>query len=831
MNLNDFVGRLDSAYQQTLRPFLLEYAPDRVPQFDEEVKRCLRLRDTARRELPVCVLGQSGVGKSTLLNAVLDGKTRLLPQGGIGPLTAQATRVRFSEKPYFRVSYLPGNRLNQLLFALLKHHEAVERRRGETADLSVADIEGQLTLEERAEADASMPPEDLMPADEVDPAASEGTHSKIEGYRHQANLLIGGKQFQNLEIPYVAHCLREALGLKVDPSVAVDPADQQRIADIREALAVARSKRNERVVEMTNDRVSFLNQLKIHVTGHLAPLIKTIDVGWNSSLLSDGLVLVDLPGVGVANDEYRRVTAEAIRSARAVVLVVDRSGFTQASADLLRSTGFLTSLLHDSSDPEAEIPVLLIAVVKLDLTADDARQEAIATGEPARPWLEHFNEACQDAVSLVRDQIRAELDQVAADGSEETRAARRAMVDRVIEGLQVHTVSALEYRKLCVGDDEERPRIKHPADSRIPAMANDLQAVAERAIREHHARFRTQALGLRERLATVLEVLRGQWESDRGLSEDIERLRQDLELQVKPLRDEYRDRRASFRGFLRETVPKSIEAGVYKATEEARRGIERYIRGLHDYHWATLRAAVRRGGAFIGARHVDLPNELTLRFEDPVAVVWSAEILAQLRKRTRELGDDLVELQAQLVAWARQQGARVDARRVEKIHDELKSGVKDLSAVGREAVDELKEKVKVDLFDKVENSVRKRCEKFVAEKQAEGPGVKKRILEFFGSELADEVLGVAKKSATTVLNKNYEAVQADIEAVFKRFPDPLEMAAQQIVDSYELSRKRSDAAERKRFSEGMKSCVEVVPGLPGEDPRADAELGVNDAGR
>jgi predicted GTPase len=134
-------------------------------------------------------------------------------------------------------------------------------------------------------------------------------------------------------------------------------------------------------------------------------LIKTIEVGWNNPMLRDGLVLVDLPGVGVANDEYRRVTAEAIRSARAIVLVVDRSGFTQASADLLRSTGFLNSLLHDGHDAEADVPVLILAVVKLDLTADDARREVRDSGESPKPWLHYFEEACSNATVLVRDQL------------------------------------------------------------------------------------------------------------------------------------------------------------------------------------------------------------------------------------------------------------------------------------------------------------------------------------------------------------------------------------------------------------------------------------------
>lgn len=832
MNLHDFATRLGIAYTETLRPFFEEFAPDRVAQFDEEIRRCLRLRDTARRELPVCVLGQSGVGKSTLLNSLLDGRMALLPQGGVGPLTAQATSVRFSEKPYFRVSYLPGNRLNQLLFALLKHHEAEERRRGASADADLIEVQSALSPEELEEARASLPAEDLGAAADPDAGATEGAHSKVDGYRHQANLIVRGKQYANLEIPYLAHCLRAAIGLEPKTSLVIEPEDQKRLEEIQRALAVARSTKNERCVELSSDKAGFLGELKTHVTGHLAPLIKTLEVGWDNRLLADGLVLVDLPGVGVANDEYRRVTAEAIRTARAVVLVVDRSGFTQASADLLRSTGFLTSLLHDAHDPEADVPLLFLAVVKLDLTADDARREAKEAGRDPRAWVDYFNDACRDAVTLVRDQVRNELQQVATDGPESTREARLQMVDRITGDLRIHPVSALEYRRLSLGDEEDRPRIKQPADSRIPQMAAELQAVAERAIQDHKAKFRQQALGLRQRVSTVLDLLREQWTSDERLGEEVERLRKELELQMKPLDQEYRDRRANFRGFLRETVPEKIQAGVYKATEQARQEIDRYVRSLHDYHWATLRAAVRRGGAFVGARHVDLPNELTLRFEEPVAVVWSRDILAALRKRTKDWGDDLVSLQAELVRWATSQGARVDSRRVQRIHEDLQSGVKELAAVGREAVDELKARVRTELFSKVEANVRKKCEKFVADKQAEGPGVKRRILELFGHDLTDTVLGVAQASATKVLTVNYEAVQEEIQAVLKRFPDPLQTAAQQIVDSHELSRKRADGKERRRFGEGLSAAVTALPDAPQEGPvEITSPAGNTDAAR
>src|SRR5262249_55080786 len=151
-----------------------------------------------------------------------------------------------------------------------------------------------------------------------------------------------------------------------------------------------------------------------HAAGFLSPLIRTLEVGWDADFLTRGLVLVDLPGVGVANDEYRRVTTDWIRQARAVVLVVDRSGVTEASADLLRSTGFLNALLHESHEPDA-LPVhLLVAVTKLDQSAEDARDREKQTRPPPhRKWIDHFEEACNAAIRLLKEQVRDELTKIA----------------------------------------------------------------------------------------------------------------------------------------------------------------------------------------------------------------------------------------------------------------------------------------------------------------------------------------------------------------------------------------------------------------------------------
>jgi ATPase subunit of ABC transporter with duplicated ATPase domains len=78
--------------------------------------------------VPVCFLGASGIGKSTLINALVG--ESLLPQGGIGPLTAQALCVRYGAQAAFKVQYHSPIKVVRLAFALEKTYQAERRKQG-----------------------------------------------------------------------------------------------------------------------------------------------------------------------------------------------------------------------------------------------------------------------------------------------------------------------------------------------------------------------------------------------------------------------------------------------------------------------------------------------------------------------------------------------------------------------------------------------------------------------------------------------------------------------------------------------------------------------------
>jgi putative ribosome biogenesis GTPase RsgA len=68
-------------YKTHARHVIEELANDRVADFDAQTVRLDRIQQLADSEIAACFLGQSGVGKSTLINALVGGSEVILPAG------------------------------------------------------------------------------------------------------------------------------------------------------------------------------------------------------------------------------------------------------------------------------------------------------------------------------------------------------------------------------------------------------------------------------------------------------------------------------------------------------------------------------------------------------------------------------------------------------------------------------------------------------------------------------------------------------------------------------------------------------------------------------
>jgi hypothetical protein len=795
----DDAGRLVGWFQTHVKPFLQTVQPEKVAPLEADARNLEGVAGAADQELAVCFLGNAGVGKSTLINSLVAGKDVILPAGGIGPLTAQALAVRYAPRRRFEVEYHPPQALWQLAFAL---ETALQRDARRDRPPAGGDDLGR-----------DLPPEARAEAEEAAAAGGPQLGKKLEELKRQAQLLVTGDQDHHTDLDYLVDSLREVTDNKRAWGTPPRPEDEERLRHIRAALAWASEQGGART--FTADDPGFQAALGHHASGFLAPLIKELRVFWDAPLLAEGVTLVDLPGVGIVNDVYEATTSRWIRErARAVILVVETRGLNATHAELLRSSGFLSRLLYAADDPAADPVVLMVAVVKGDTIAEE-----MYSRDDSREEREYFADVCRKSAEHIRQQLRTELEKVWESDDAARARTRRGVIDTILTNLQVHPVSAVQYRKLLRNNPRSPAFIADQAESGIPALVGGLAGLARRQRDAQAHRLREVGGDFFQRVLATVRVNQARWREEARASEEAERLRGELDEFIEPLRREFHARQGAYREYLRETLPAHIRELVEKAKGVSSREIMKYLSTLQDAHWATLRAAVRKGGAFDGARTINLPHDFAIRFEEPIAEVWGKSVLKEIRGRTQQFARDCVAFVDRVVEWAKGQGARVQTQLVLAQREEISADAKRLEAVGREMVNELRDQVKNTLIRKVEGPIRKKCEKFVNDNEDRGSGVKVRILDLFRL-LAEDATEAASGPAVEILTARFREVETEILAVFEQHKDPLTSAAEAIVASHELRVKRSDAQRRKKvLAEAdavLAACPRPVPAEPAQ---------------
>jgi GTP-binding protein EngB required for normal cell division len=796
-------------FDQQAKPFLEANAPEKLASLQSDYDRLMRLM--ARPEdVTVCFLGNSGVGKSTLLNALAANDVQILPAGGIGPLTAQATEVHYSDEPMFRATYHGKEKLWRVAFAIEARLER-QRRMGasephQASEVS-SDLAAELSEEDKQQAidDATLP----APSAEDDDIADS-----LGGFIKQAKNIVCGNQFADRSLEYLVDGLRVACGLEAKWGTKPDAEDVRRLVRVRRIMTAVKTARHyERRSQI--DHLDFMEDLKAHAAGFLSPLIERIEVGWPADVLRDGVKLVDLPGIGIAQDSYRDVTKSYVREkARAVIVVVDRAGPTESTVELLRTSGYWDRLVGAADDPSSDACNMLIAVTKVDDVAHTEwcdRVSKLKPGQPRPKRRDVFMELVEEFKPRMRAQIGAQLGKIRDSTNDAINTARHQARQNILEFLEIHPVSAPEMRRLILDDEDDRSFLTDMLQTGIPQLRDSLSRLAK-GERDSRA---TQIKEIRTRLLSStlneLQVIQSSWQEDNRAAAEAERLEMALEIFITPKKEEYRARAAEFRGYLKETVQARIETLVMEARDESEREVRQYLDGLRHAHWATLRAAVRRGGTFYGSSHINLPDDISGYFQEPMAAVWGQHLLRDIRKRTTELANDIEQMVAEICDWAKlEAGAHVNERLIDSQQARIASLAAQMKAVGKEAADELRESVKVELTKTIRNPINSACEKFVKEGDDIGRGVKSRILELF-ERLAHEATTAARKPATRILTEKAALVREEIQREFKNGGDPLQDTANLIVRRHEDKRKRSDAQKRKAVLNQVDTALQTCP--------------------
>ncbi|GIL15659.1 MAG: hypothetical protein BroJett039_08320 [Chloroflexota bacterium] len=395
------ISNLLSWYQHSVRPFLNDpqlVQSDRLVEMDNDAERLRQSVEKLDTELVVCFLGNSGVGKSTLLNAIVNDSQPLVPSGGVGPLTAQAVVVQYADQPRIKVEYQNIQVLQRTIFGLEQMYKA---ELGQLLAKTPGLIDTETRESQNEEIDLDLDDFALPSEVEQDSARKE----KREQWRRRAQLLVTGSQDDERSPQYLIDSLLETIGKPRRWDTAPRAEDKRQVFEIQKILKHVQDDPTF-FLDTANQDV-FKSALHDHAVGFMAPLIKNLTVSWTSPLLRRDIILVDLPGVGISGDEHKEVTRDWIRKkAKALVLVVDHRGMSEAIEESLRRSEFLNSLLYSTDEPD-EDPVVVVAVTRVDDIANTNYQ-----ADKSKRKYERFLEVARKVRERMRSELERQLNEI-----------------------------------------------------------------------------------------------------------------------------------------------------------------------------------------------------------------------------------------------------------------------------------------------------------------------------------------------------------------------------------------------------------------------------------
>lgn len=154
-------SRVVEWFKNFVRPIIQK--TDAAPVLEELDKLGSHVEELERnkgRLFPICLVGQAGVGKSTLINTLIGDTEIVVPSGGgSGPLTASALRVIYGKTPSFVVRYHSKKQVNETRFILevdihrrSKNVEfSAEAKAGENSETNAIELDSEEQQKTRTE--------------------------------------------------------------------------------------------------------------------------------------------------------------------------------------------------------------------------------------------------------------------------------------------------------------------------------------------------------------------------------------------------------------------------------------------------------------------------------------------------------------------------------------------------------------------------------------------------------------------------------------------------------------------------------------------------------
>ena len=586
--IRERVGRL----RQALRFFesYLPHGNDRglLSQVRTELDS-IEIASKQELDSPIALLGESGAGKSSLLNALVG--MDLLPHNAGSAVTAAICEISGG---------LEGFRLTASL---------------ESRDVFVNRFATILKRLKNAASDA------------VDESDSESAQLVFDGEDRRLVESVTGMTLEE--------CARQ-----VHRGVPVSF-----LPEVKKAM----SQDSPYIVDYMADETESLRddaRLYLSASEPLWPLVEWIRIQGFFPVLPDGLRLVDVPGLNDPDATRDRVAKHHLSRCKLIWLVLSaKRAATKEIVHYLKESGLLTKL-----ELEGRLASMAIVVTHADQFDDEGLMKEFGLSEDASldelltKHREKLDQVTREALLKVWDQTVKE-----ADGRvlPETDRAGRETLKR-IPVFSVDSRQSLLLRGITKSKKE--PQFKTDVQTGIPAlrdwMCTDFVQREHDAHRENLLR-RIQRIEqtLRDEFGNRASIKRALASLHRAAKGGMSDIKSDAATFLKDRLEAHSREKEIKAEAQAEVVIEAIKSGIEDAGKVLRADVPDRLSGIH---WSTLRAIVRRGGVFHGStRRWDLPEELAETITKKVVFRW-AELFESFAKQfTQELESKCGDLMAQ----------------------------------------------------------------------------------------------------------------------------------------------------------------------------------------
>lgn len=554
-----------------------------VTSWREDLDAAERLLEQ-KTELPIAFIGPSQQGKSSLINAIV-GETILAVGGAVGACTCVITSV---------------------------HHHPTDNFRAEIDFISLKEWAAELTaINNAATADPSAEDTDL---DREEWEA--GKQSAIEKY----SAVYRGESLDRL--PAILN----------DPNLGL-PGDIVFAMSRKRPLLIAEDK----AISLRNKVRRYLVGREQHEEGQFWPLISRVRIYGNFKALSNGVVLVDLPGLNDPNPAREQVTKRYLEEARYLWLVCNsQTGIDRVFTQVLRENGFLFRLFL-----EGRLDVFSVIATRID----DMNVEAVLAqmGCDADDFDGNYEPLLQFRRTEIAAHVQRNLLAIAEDIAAKADAGseHHASFFRRVKSIPVFSISTNGYLHAV-----ERMPLYHgirfsSEDTHVPKLIRHLDSVtleqsykhqveaSSRRLRILHEQAKSFFLNAIRKIEVESDQTRASWAdfvrvADSAIQDGREGLKSIGTRSEEALKQR-------FLSFEQELADLDVRAAS---------GLNSVFEAWNQINWRSLRSAVGRKGVWFSVslrREFHLNRDIARAYLDLVPFVLDDFFGAHLTKLTEDV--------------------------------------------------------------------------------------------------------------------------------------------------------------------------------------------------